>query len=103
MKLAGTLPMGLIEQQTITEALVRARSDLARRLGVDEQDITEGLVEQTDFPDAALGAPIEDEMSAQVITPGWRVRLKANGRTYEYRASARQLRLFNFNGKNYRI
>jgi hypothetical protein len=95
--------MGLIEQQTIAEALVRARNDLAQRLGVDEQDITEGSVEPADFPDAALGAPIEDEMSAQVITSGWRIHLKANGKTYEYRANGRQLRLFNFNGKNYRI
>ena len=95
--------MGLSEQQTITEALLRARQDLGRRLGVGEEEILEGSVDPADFPDAALGAPIEDEMSAQVITPGWRIRLKANGRTYEYRASARQLRLFNFNGKNYRI
>ena len=95
--------MGLIEQQTITEALVRARQDLAQRLRVGEPEIFEGSVEPTDFPDAALGAPIEDEMSAQVITPGWRIRLKANGRNYEYRASARQLRLINFNGENHKI
>ena len=95
--------MGLVEQQTIAQALVRARNDLGQRLGVDQQDITEGSVEPADFPDAALGAPIEDEMSAQVITPGWRIYLKANGKTYEYRATARQLRLFNFNGQNYRV
>ena len=95
--------MGLVEQQTIAEALVRARSDLGQRLGVDEKEITERSVEPADFPDAALGAPIEDEMSAQVITPGWRIYLKANGKTYEYRATARQLRLFNFNGQNYRV
>ena len=89
-----------IDQQ---QAIDRARRDLAQRLGLSETGIDLELVEQTDFPDAALGAPIEDEMSAQVITPGWRIRLKANGRTYEYRASARQLRLFNFNGENYRI
>ena len=95
--------MGLNEAQVIAQVLVHARQDLAQRLGVDEQDITEGLVEPADFPDAALGAPIEDEMSAQVITTGWRITLIANGRTYEYRASDRQLRLFNFNGENYRI
>ena len=95
--------MGLTEQQTIAEALVRARTDLAQRLGVDEQDITQGSVDPADFPDAALGAPIEDEMSAQVITPGWRIHLKANDKTYEYRASDRQLRLFNFNSENYRV
>ena len=95
--------MGLIEQPTIAEALVRARSDLAQRLGVDEQEIIEASVEQAEFPDAALGAPIEDEMSAQVITPGSRINLKAKGKTYEYRANGRHLRLFNFNGENYRI
>ena len=95
--------MGQTEQQTIAEALVRARADLAQRLGKDENDIAEGSVEQTDFPDAALGAPIEDEMSAQVITPGWRIHLKAGGTSYEYRANARQLRLFNFDGDNYRL
>ena len=95
--------MALTEQQTIAEALVRARADLAQRLGLSENEITEGAVEQAEFPDAALGAPIEDEMSAQVITPGWRIHLKAKGKTYEYRANGRQLRLFNFNGDNYRI
>lgn len=81
----------------------RARGDLARRLGLDESDIAFNAVEQIDFPDAALGAPVEDEMSAQVITPGWRIRLVASGRTFEYRATQKQLRLFNFNGENYRI
>jgi hypothetical protein len=95
--------MGLIEQQTIAEALVRARRDLAQRLGLNESDIDLSSVEQTEFPDAALGAPVEDEMSAQVITPGWRMRLIANGQAYEYRATERQLRLVNFKGENFRI
>jgi hypothetical protein len=95
--------MALNAQSVTAQALIRARSDLARRLEVDEQQITEGLVEPTEFSDGALGAPTEDEMSAQVITPGWRIHLKADDKTYEYRASDRQLRLFNFNGENYRI
>jgi hypothetical protein len=86
-----------------TAIIIKARSDLARRLGVDENAITEGHIERTDFPDASLGAPVEDEMSAQMITPGWRIRLKAGGETYEYRATARQLRLVNFKGRNYRV
>ena len=87
------------QQQTVD----RARRDLAQRLGLNETDIGVSSVEQAEFPDAALGAPVEDEMSAQVITPGWRIFLTADGKTYEYRANARQLRLFNFNGENYRI
>jgi hypothetical protein len=80
-----------------------ARRDLAQRLNMSEPEIAVESVEPAEFPDAALGAPIEDEMSAQVITPGWRIYLKANGKIYEYRASARQLRLFHFNGANYRV
>ena len=95
--------MGANESKTIVEALVRARSDLARRLGVEEIEISEGAVEQTEFPDAALGAPVEGEMSAQMITPGWRIRLEAQNKSYEYRAAGNRLRLHNFNGKNYRM
>ena len=83
--------------------IIKARSDLARRLDVDENEIAAGHVEPADFPDASLGAPVEEEMSAQVITPGWRISLKAGGNTYEYRATARQLRLVNFKGRNYRL
>lgn len=87
----------------LEHAIDHARRDLARRLGIRKDEIAVDSGEQADFPDAALGAPIEDEMSAQVITPGWRIRLKANGKIYEYRANIRQLRLCNFNGENYRI
>ena len=77
--------------------------DLAERLGLEVNQITEACVEQADFPDASLGAAVADEMSAQVITPGWRIRLQAGDETYEYRATERQLRLVNFKGRNYRV
>lgn len=83
--------------------IAKARRDLAQRLGIGEGEVTEESVEQTDFPDAALGAPVEDEMSAQVITPGWRIQLAAGGKPYEYRATSRQLRLINLKGRNYRV
>lgn len=85
------------------EIIDRARRDLAQRLGVSESDVATKSVELVDFPDAALGAPLEEEMSAQMITPGWRIILKAGEANYEYRATARQLRLLNFNGENYRV
>jgi hypothetical protein len=88
-----------IEQNIIN----KARRDLTQRLGVSENQITQAGVEANDFPDASLGAPIEDEMSAQVITPGWKIRLNAGGETYEYRATGRQLRLVNFKGRNHRV
>ena len=88
---------------TKEEAVERARHDLATRMGVKENEIKEESVEETDFSDMALGAGVKDEMSGQMITPGWRIRLSANGNSLEYRANKHQLRLFNFKGANYKI
>jgi hypothetical protein len=85
------------------EAVGRARKDLAGRLGVAEGEVEEASVEEADFPNTALGAPLRNEMSGMMITPGWRIRLAARGETYEYRADRRQLRLYDFKGKNYKI
>lgn len=86
------------------EAVRRARADLAKRLGVAENSIHEEAVEEADFPDMALGAPVKGEMSGQMITSGLRIRLKAGDHGgYEYRAGDGQLRLYNYKGANYRI
>ena len=91
--------MGLTKE----EAIARARADLAQRLGVAESEITEDSVDTADFPNAALGAPLKGEMSAQMIESGWRIKLRAAGKVYEYRTDLRQLRLFKFKGANFRI
>lgn len=85
------------------EAIARARADLAKRLGVSEGEIKEDGVEDADFPDLALGAPVEDEMSGQMIATGWRIRLSAEGHSYEYRADKNQVRLYNYKGSNYKV
>jgi hypothetical protein len=85
------------------EAVGRARTDLSSRLGLPEEEIEQESVEEADFPNTALGAPVRDEMSGMMITSGWRIRLAAHGKTYEYRADRRQLRLYDFKGKNYQI
>ena len=85
------------------EAVAHARGDLASRLGVPDAEISEESVEQADFPNTALGAPVGGEMSGMMITSGWRIRLGAGGRSYEYRADRNQVRLYNFDGKNYRV
>ena len=85
------------------EAVGLARRDLAERLGVPDAEVEEAEVSDADFPNGALGAPLRDEMSTQMITSGWRIRLAARGQTYEYRADRNQLRLYDFKGKNYKI
>ena len=89
--------------QSKEEAVGRARRDLASRLGLDDAGIVEESVEEADFPNTALGAPVGGEMSGMMITSGWRIRLGARGRSYEYRADRNQVRLYDFNGKNYRV
>ena len=84
------------------EAVEKARKDLAQRLKVDAGQIKES-VEDADFPDTALGAGEDDEMSGQMITRGWRIRLSAGGQSYEYRADKNQVRLYKHKGKNYRV
>jgi len=84
-------------------AAVAAKNDLAGRLGVNESEIKEISVQDTDFPDMSLGAAVGGEMSAQMISSGWKIKLGVNGDTHEYRADKYQLRLHNFKGKNYVI
>ena len=84
-------------------AVESARKDLAKRLNIDPGDVKERSIEDSDFPDMSLGAAEDDEMSGQMITPGWRIRLDAKGQTFEYRADKNQVRLYKFKGKNYRI
>jgi hypothetical protein len=84
-------------------AVENARNDLAKRLKIDAADIKERSVEDADFPDMALGAAEKGEMSGQMITRGWRIKLEAQGQTYEYRADKNQVRAYQFKGKNYRV
>lgn len=84
-------------------AVENARNDLAKRLNINAADIKEKSVEDSDFPDMALGAPEDDEMSGQMITPGWRIQLEAEGKSYEYRADKNQVRAYKFKGKNHRV
>jgi hypothetical protein len=84
-------------------AVQNARNDLARRLKINAADVKEKSVDDSDFPDMALGAAEDGEMSGQMITRGWRIKLEAQGQTYEYRADKNQVRAYNFKGQNYRI
>ena len=85
------------------QAVEKARNDLAQRLKVDAGSVKEKSVEDADFPDMALGAAEDGEMSGQMISRGWRIRLDANGQDFEYRADKNQVRLYKYKGKNYRV
>lgn len=84
-------------------AVERAKQDLASRLSIAESEVQTASVSDEDFPNSSLGAPVDDEMAAQMISSGWRINLTADGQNYEYRADKYQLRLRGFKGTNYII
>ncbi len=84
-------------------AVEKAKKDLAARLNIAENGIETVSVSDTEFSDMSLGAPVEDEMSAQMIASGWQIDLRADGKQYNYRADKYQVRLHDYDGKNYII
>lgn len=87
------------------EAKKLAIKDLSSRLQVDESDISVNSTENMEFSNACLDAARAGEMCAQMMLNGWRLMLSSakTGQNYEYRAARNQLRLYNFNGQNYKI
>ncbi|MGQ9675921.1 MAG: hypothetical protein ACUVX1_09660 [Chloroflexota bacterium] len=65
-------------------AVEACQRDLAKRLNVPAEEVTVLEVEEVEWPDSSLGCPEPGKMYAQVITPGYRVLLKAKSQTYEY-------------------
>jgi hypothetical protein len=64
-------------------AAAAAQGALAAELGIATDQIAIVSAEQVEWPDACLGAAAEGDMCAQVITPGYRIVLEANGKQYE--------------------
>jgi hypothetical protein len=68
-------------------AVSAARKDLALALGLREAAVTAVQAAAVDWPDACLGLAQPGEACAEVITPGFLVRLEAQGVSYEYHTS----------------
>ncbi|MGC9466993.1 MAG: hypothetical protein ACP5HS_00240 [Anaerolineae bacterium] len=62
------------------------RAKVAQELSVNPDQVRLTDLEETQWPDACLGLPAEDEMCAQVITPGYRATAEVGDRTYQVRA-----------------
>ncbi len=58
--------------------------DLAQKLTIDVSKITVQSIEAVEWPDSCLGVVEKGVYCAQVITPGYKIILEAEGQTYEY-------------------
>lgn len=70
-------------------SLQRARVDLSGSLDVPDAEVSTREVTRVDWPDACLGAARSGEVCAEIITPGFRVVLEAQGREHVYHADLR--------------
>lgn len=68
-------------------AVAWARRDLASRLNASEDAVTLVSIEAVEWRDSSLGCPQPGQMYLQVITPGYRFALGAEGATYEYHSA----------------
>jgi hypothetical protein len=88
------------------EAARLAIKDLSERLQVAEADIKVDNSESAEFSNACLDAALPGEMCGQMMLNGWRLKLSCASQAnqvFEYRGARNQLRLFDFNGKNYKV
>lgn len=71
------------------ELLAVFQEDLIQRAQVNRDAITVASVTEQQWPDAAMGCPQPGQMYAQMIVPGYRVVLQANGNRYAYHSDRR--------------
>lgn len=63
-----------------------SRQDLAGRLSISGDEIVLLEAISVTWPDSSLGCPQEGMAYAQVLTPGYLIRLQAGDSEYEYHA-----------------
>jgi hypothetical protein len=74
--------------QVPDDAVQAATGDLAKALGVSQDQVS--LVSSTiiEWPDSCLGIQQPNIACAQIVTPGYLILLEANGHRYEYHSDA---------------
>ena len=68
-----------------------AKTDLSEKLNIPAEEIQLVKEEAVDWPDTSLGYPEKGLMYAQVITPGFRITLKAQDKLYEYHSDYKRI------------
>ncbi len=86
----GQLPAGIPLDEYMA-LYFQAREDLKARFGVEPKYVRTARVERVEWPDASLGNPQPGMGYAQVITPGFRLVLEAEGKSYVYHTSMRHV------------
>lgn len=73
---------------TLDRMVEAAKSDLSGRLGIDPSDISLLEAGEVTWRNSSRGCPQPGMSYLQVLTPGYLIRLQANGIPYEYHAGS---------------
>ena len=87
MILAGCVPISAVPPATTGStggAAENVRGLLARQLHLDPAAVVITRATPIEWPDACLGTAAEDEICAQVVTPGFDLAFEVDGATYRY-------------------
>lgn len=83
----GGQPPADIPISEYAQLFMMARDDLSQRTGADIGLIKLASIERVQWSDTSLGSPQPGMMYAQVIVPGFRMVLEAEGKRYLYHTS----------------
>ncbi len=61
-----------------------ARTAVAQEVGVPAAQVAVVSVQMVEWPDPSLGCPEPGMAYAQMVTPGYLIKLSAGGKTFEY-------------------
>ncbi len=78
-------------QSEATYLVTLAKEDLVERTGVSADEIVVESVDEAEFPDVSLGVPEPGKSYAQVITPGYIIRLEVDGETCAYHGAGERV------------
>jgi len=83
----GIEPAIPVPMDSVIEALIgKAKSDLAERLSITVDDIDLLEVSTVTWSDSSLGCPQDGMAYAQVLTPGYLLRMSYDAKEYSYHA-----------------
>ncbi len=82
--LAGAVTDAAALDEAGRRALEQAQAALARELSIQPSEVTFVQAVAVEWRDSSLGCPKPNQNYMQVITPGYRLTVQAQGKQYEY-------------------
>ena len=91
---SADVPAGATPDPNSHPVIQIAVADLAKRLQIGTEKIRISSMEATIWPDGSLGCPKQGMMYTQVLTPGFKLTLEADGKSYPYHTDENETVVF---------